>query len=137
MPGIGVRRRHEHVAAVQRGYDHGADRRHPGGEDHALGALELAQRILQPRPRRVVVAPVVEARGVGGPGEVVGRGEGRARQERLAVGGRRQPGVGRPRRVACASLRHLGGFTSARMKSTAPPFICAVTIGASPCTNAS
>ena len=132
---IGVRRSHEHVAGMQRRDDHGARGRHPRGEDDALGALELAERILQARPRRVVVAPVVEARGVGGPGEVVGRREGRARQERLAVGGRGQAGVGGARGVA--PLRHLGGLTSARMKSTAPPFIWAVTIGASPCTKAS
>ena len=93
------------------------------------------ERLLQARPRRVVVAPVAEARGVGGPGEVVGRRERRARQERLAVGARGQPGVSRPGGVA--PPRHLGGFTSARMKSTAPPFIWAVTIGASPCTKAS
>ena len=35
-PRVGVRRRHEHVAGVQPRDDHGADRRHPGGEDHAL-----------------------------------------------------------------------------------------------------
>ena len=84
-PRVAVLHDDEDVAAAQRRLEHRADRRHPGGEQHRLPAVELADRLLDAGPGRVAVAPVAVRRGVLGALQVERRGEHRARRERRAL----------------------------------------------------
>ena len=96
-PGVAVPAGDEHVAGAQRAEQHRRHRRHARGEDRALAAVELAERALEVRPRRVAVATVAVRRRVLGPAQVVRRGEHRPGQQRVALLARGHPGVDRAR----------------------------------------
>ena len=100
---VAVADRDEHVAGAERRLEHRAQRGHPGGEQHALGALERAERGLDGGPRRVAVAPVAVRRGVLLALQVERRREHRAGRERLALLG--APAARRGRRASRVRMR--------------------------------
>ena len=119
-PRVAVAAGHEHVAGAQHGEQHGGDRGHAGGEHGALAAVELAERALQVRPGRVLVAAVAVGRRVLVPAQVVGRGEHRPRQQRVALRAGRDAGVDRAR----ARAAHRADDSLARRCDPASSLAC-------------
>src|SRR3954452_7762372 len=111
---ITVLRQQQDVAGGERGKQDRGRRGHPRGEYERAPALELAERSLVARPGPVPVAAVLVSAGRVA-AEVVERRELRSRQERLAVGGIRQPRVNAARAVAAS---HGQTSSSARAKSS-------------------